>query len=223
MKDLFPHFKLLKAVKWQFARHPIRFNLWFFKRLWIALHHSQSLSFAFESDSLAIQIYTQTNDEEFHALELNPKGKVSQNLFIKADEPTYIPYEKDVYVTLDSILDSKSEEPIEEKLFILNGSEYTELQGGLFIKDEKDSYILFKNEYTSPSKWTLIASILFLPFIFIVRAASSFFQRLSHELLWTSHIGGNPSRSFINYNTFIFIFLMNKKVATCSIVYWEIL
>jgi ATP-binding cassette, subfamily B, bacterial MsbA len=173
MKDLWPYFRYLKEVKFQFSLAmvcAVVYGLASGFGLPFMTHKVFPLIFHQEDK---VEFYTELANGEFFPL----KGGVSMvaegfHVMNEKGDPT--PTSMKITIQEEDIINEKGTDP---PYLVNHQGSWIEVSGGIYSWDEGKGQFLTAGESDShgqPSHWQLIGAVLMLPLVFLVRGASSF-------------------------------------------------
>jgi len=178
MKELWPYFRLLKPVRWQFVGAVL-----------CALIYGVSSGFGlpfmtqkvfpliFSSEGRGVELFTMLGNGRYHPVPGLPEALDTSFFFKNGDGSTQPVGE--IRITPDRLeWRATNHDPfqkVEQTLFVETEDGSQAVKGGLFKKDSSSqAYLPLSDHRPTTSKWTLIGAVLLLPLIFVLRGASSF-------------------------------------------------
>lgn len=179
MKELFPFFKLLKPVRFQFM-------IAIFCGLMYGLSSGFGLPFMthkvfpliFSSDAAKVKLFTQLENGDYFSVDGQQEARGDQFFIDSKDGSKKGPFSLKLTPEARYLLRENGEVlKVEETVCVEVDGEYVDVKGGLFVYDSStQTYLSLREEQAEVSSWTLLAAVLLLPIVFIIRGASSFFN-----------------------------------------------
>jgi ATP-binding cassette, subfamily B, bacterial MsbA len=179
MKELLPYFRLLKPVRTQFIIALVCALIYGISSgFGLPFMAKKIFPLIFSDRGQQVKLFTALKNGDYFAV--NGKSEAnSDQFFVKSGDqfqslPTTVQVTPEAFFLVQA---NGSTEPLRGKVYVQANSNFVEVKGGLYTHDAtSQSYLSLKNEIVAPSLWTLMGAVLLMPFIFILRGASSFFN-----------------------------------------------